>query len=527
MRSLIILFLSLSPGLLAAGAKDVDSKVQKVTIFLNQAEVMRSASLGIGPETTQLVFGGLSSQLDANSIQVRGKGDFIILGTSFRNNYLTEENPSQKVQELKDLIAATEQKLASNSNQISALKAEEDLLKANKVIKGESQSLSVNELKTMADYFRSRLLAISDEVYGLQLKSNDLQKELQRLKNQLNEQNAQGQMVSGEVVVDISTAKSQTVTLELSYVVSGASWSPVYDLRARSGSESLELVYKAEVYQHTGETWANVKLALSTSNPSIGGSLPTVWPWYLDFFTPRAYQKSQPAERSEAPMMMGAGADMEMNESIADFTEVTESLTSINYEIDLPVTVPTGGKQVTVSIRKEDVAAEFVYQSTPKLSEKVYLMAKTKDWRSLDLLPGELNVFYEGGFVNKTYINPGSDTEEFNVSLGVDPAIQIKRSPVKDLTADQFIGNKRRIAYQYEVELGNNKPKAITVEVFDQLPITKNTDIEISQLDLAGAKLESKTGKLTWNVSLEPQARKTWKFGYEVKYPKDKQVSGL
>ena len=526
MKFIIVCFLSI--GLWSVSAKDIDSKVESVTIFLNQAQVSRSASIVIGPETDQLVFTGLSSMLDPNSVQVKGEGSFIILGTSFRQNYLTDENLPNAVITLKDQIELLEGKIANVDNQQWALKSEEDMLKANQVIKGANQNLGVNELKTMADYYRTRVQAIKDKGYELQLVRKDLDKELIKLKNQLEEQHAKEQMVSGEVVIDISTSRSQTVHLNLSYVVSGASWNPTYDFRATSSSEKIGLLYKANVYQNSGEKWENVKLTLSTSNPSIGGWLPTVRPWYLDFFSAAPYQNkvSMPAARSQAFDAMPMEEEVLM-ESVMDYTQLTEGLTAVNYEIELPVTMISGGKEITVAIREEQVDTEFLYQSTPKLSERVYLVAKTKNWQALNLLPGEMNVFYEGGFVNKTYLNPEAELDELNISLGVDQGVKITRKPERDLTNDQLIGNKRRISYQYEIKVKNTRSKSIDIEVFDQVPLSKNTDIEISEILLGGAQHNEKTGLLTWSFTLEPAMEKNMKFGYQVKYPRDKRVSGL
>jgi hypothetical protein len=35
------------------------------------------------------------------------------------------------------------------------------------------------------------------------------------------------------------------------------------------------------------------------------------------------------------------------------------------------------------------------------------------------------------------------------------------------------------------------------------------------------------TGKLTWKLKLNPSEQKVFSFGYELKYPKNKMISGL
>jgi len=65
----------------------------------------------------------------------------------------------------------------------------------------------------------------------------------------------------------------------------------------------------------------------------------------------------------------------------------------------------------------------------------------------------------------------------------------------------------------------------ITVE--DQVPVSQNSQIEVTVSDTGGARYNKETGKLTWNMILQPSETKKVVFKYEVKYPKDRQVSGL
>ena len=67
--------------------------------------------------------------------------------------------------------------------------------------------------------------------------------------------------------------------LELSYVVTGAGWQPLYDVR--SSDKDVEVTYLAQVAQNTGEDWPAVSLTLSTARPSLALVLPELDPWYL------------------------------------------------------------------------------------------------------------------------------------------------------------------------------------------------------------------------------------------------------
>jgi hypothetical protein len=41
---------------------------------------------------------------------------------------------------------------------------------------------------------------------------------------------------------------------------------------------------------------------------------------------------------------------------------------------------------------------------------------------------------------------------------------------------------------------------------------------------LSGAKIEERTGKLSWELELQPNEKKEIKTSYSVKYPKDEYI---
>ena len=65
----------------------------------------------------------------------------------------------------------------------------------------------------------------------------------------------------------------------------------------------------------------------------------------------------------------------------------------------------------------------------------------------------------------------------------------------------------------------------MTVE--EQVPISNNKDITVELLDKGGAKYTTRDGKLKWVISLKPNETKKVVYKFVVKYPKDKNISGL
>lgn len=213
--------------------------------------------------------------------------------------------------------------------------------------------------------------------------------------------------------------------------------------------------------------------------------------------------------------------------SVADYVSTIQTSLNTEFEISLPYTVSSSNKPTLVDIRNHELKAEYQYAVAPKLGGDAFLLARVTGWEELSLLPGEANVFFEGTFVAKSFIDPNNIRDTLSVSLGRDKRIVVKREKVKDLTTRKYIGTNQRETYAYEISVRNTKTEAIKITVEDQLPVSQNSQIEITATDVAGAKYNKDTGKLVWEMNLQPNETKKVVYKFEVKYPKDKIISGL
>jgi uncharacterized protein (TIGR02231 family) len=512
--------------------KALESKITDVTVFLNRAQVTRAAKTRIEAGKTTLILGGLTSNLDPQSIQVTGRGSFVLLGTSHQQNFLNELNQPKAIKALKDSLAFFQKEIGSINVQKEILNKEEQMMLSNQKIGGANQNLTAAELKAMADFYRTRLneIAVLRTKYDEKIsKLNDRQ---QKLQLQLNSQNELFNRNTSEIVISVSAETITAVELEVSYVVANANWFPVYDLRAVNTKQPIQLNYKANVQQSTGEDWRNVHLKLSTTNPSLGGLKPELNPWYLNF-----YQPQTPIGRALMGRVAGIqisstpAAEMkyeaEDSETIDNYTTTIQTSLATEFDISLPYSVASSSKPTLVDIRKYDVKADYLYASAPKLDNDAFLLAKVTGWEEYNLLPGEANIFFEGTFVGKSYIDPTSVKDTLSVSLGRDKRIVVKREKLKDLTSRNFIGSTKKETYAYEVTVRNTKSESIKIVLEDQIPVSQNTQIEVNMLENVGAKFNKDSGKLSWEMELKPNETRKLTYKFEVKYPKDKQVSGL
>jgi hypothetical protein len=113
------------------------------------------------------------------------------------------------------------------------------------------------------------------------------------------------------------------------------------------------------------------------------------------------------------------------------------------------------------------------------------------------------------------------------VSLGRDEKISVKRNVLQDLSKKQTIGNNVKETKGFEILVKNNKSTPVDIEILDQVPISRNKEIEVTLEESEGAVYMKDYGKLLWKVNLKQGESKKIKFTFSVKYPKNRVISGI
>lgn len=278
-----VIFTLLCIPFLIFGADKVPSKIKAVTVYQNSAEITRQAVFTIKNGTSELIFSGLSSKIDESSIQVSGLQATSILSISYDINYLDKPIVDTEIEEITTQIESLELKVAMFKNKIAGLDEEELVITSNRAVSSKSQNLDIEKLKTISTYYRERVTAIRNEIFTTNLKINELNLIIKDYKNQLAEKNSIPTKPKGEISIKFDAPITSTLTLEIKYNVQDAGWIPNYDIKSNKLNDPLQFIYKAHVFQKTGENWDDVALTLSSGNPNIFTVKPTVHTDYLNF----------------------------------------------------------------------------------------------------------------------------------------------------------------------------------------------------------------------------------------------------
>jgi uncharacterized protein (TIGR02231 family) len=510
--------------------KSVTSRAAEVKVYLSGAQVTRTASLTIEPGVTVFVLEGLSQHIQPATIQVNGRGNFMIMDVSHQINYLRVRQKSREVLILEDSLKILQEQLEFERGMLWVSKEEESLLLANKNLGGAQTGVRSADLKDAADLFRNRLREIKVRQLELGKKIKSLEEAILAIRNQLNTLQGIPNPPTSDIFVKVSASVKTTGTLEINYFTGGAGWQPLYDLRAGRIGEPVEVISKANVFQDTGEKWEKVKLSISSANPVQSGVKPILQPWYLGFYEPTpqriSSRRSLSPESAKSYEMMAVAPEDEMLESLsmADYTISFETLVSFEFQVAIPYTLPSDNKKYTVDLQKLSFPAEFEYQCVPKIDTDVFLVAKVSGWENQSLLPGEMQLFFEGTYVGKSFLNSGATSDTLQISLGRDKGISLQRTRLPEYTERRFLGQNRIESRGWEIVARNNKSMPVNLMIEDQLPVSTNKEIEITPGDSSGADFNKETGKIIWRMELKPSESKIFRTNYSVKYPRNKKI---
>lgn len=552
-----------SEGLLKASVsneKTLKSTPEKVTIYLQGAQVFRLANINLIKGDNYVVFEGLENNIDPSSIQAGGSGNCIITEVQHVVKYpeaekikISGDAKFQKaLKNMNDSITILDYILEEQQNRKLVLETEKSVLLNYSLYKGTSRKDSILLLKDGLSFLRDKLNNIYSELMKIkkeqaktqELKSN-LQARIQVLQIDLNNQTTTSNInevnkPDYRIALTINSDFATNVQLKLNYYVSNAGWTPFYDLRTNGADKGISLTYKGNVKQMTGVDWNNVKITLSTGNPKQNFNIPELNQWtigdYISMNQDRM-NKNKNLSSSNTTMFASPSISSKGNETYAwstddvkdeedisftyEYTSKDLNMIQAEFEISLPYNIPSDNKNHMVSVSQKELETQYVYKTVPKIDPTAFLTARISGWEDMNLLPGNATVYFDGTYIGQTYLNTGVVSDTLELSLGQDKNVVVKRSKSKDKSKEKFLDNDKMYTFAYEIFIRNGNNKAIAIEIIDQLPTTKNNKIKIEAEDLDGANLDENTGKLLWRKTVKAKDNKKITFTYQIKSPKE------
>ncbi len=582
------IFLVAALSLLAMNVAHADTrhklKIEAATIYLSGASLTSTAHIDLLRGENEILFTNVAGYINTSGIIVNATNGVVVEATNFRNDYLAPEVPSARIKQINDSIDILADSKSFIHTKIATLNEQVTVLQANREVRSDAKGLSVAELSKMLDLIGNKLGAYIDERNRQERLLRKVDERIEKLRLQLGEEQKKGVMPGGQLLIKFYTDAPVNTDITITYTVPNAGWTPIYDIMADAVNAPVKLFYKASVYQNSGVSWDNIRLSLSTGNPSEGVQAPVMNPWYVALYVPVAAQMQQspyviagykkelvsrdnpgrtvltsedikvlpntevsdmvglaPAlyqsqrgsgvnvggARSSGTLYVIDGVQVQDQASINQYTSVNDMGVNTVFDIDLPYTIQSDGKRQLVAIKKHELPATYRYYAAPKLDKDVFLQAQVTNWEDMNLLPGQTNIFYEGIYIGQGYLEIRHTKDTLLISLGRDKKVMVNRESDKKVRSVKTIGTNVRETFAYSITVRNTRKEPINLVILDQVPVSNDKSVVVEDIDRPESEFNETTGFMTWKFSVKPAEVKKIGFGFAVKYPKGKSVAGL
>ena len=527
------------------------TQVTAATVFPDRARVTRTGRTSLEVGVQRLEVTTLPLVLLPDSVRASGRGTARakLVGVSTRREHFVE-TPAEAVRDLEQQILAAEDADNDLLAQIAVVEKEQRYLEG---LAGQSEMFArglalrnrtPEEQGAIFDFVSQRSRALQAEQLAFNRQRRDLAKALDRLRRELKAVQSARPRQRYIAVVEVDVVAAGDFELELTYVVTGASWQPLYDLRLTDSG--LDLTYLGQVAQNTGEDWPGVKLALSTARPSLTLVIPELQPWYL---RPRPPLREVARAKRNAPMQAlmaapfpatspaptarqaaGAGPEPQpVEEMLADEAVVSESGASLTYALAGVADVPGNNEPRKVTVATLRLQPDLTYITAPKLEAVCYRRAEIKNTSTYSFLPGPAQLFEGEEYLGATALEFVAPGQTFALALGADERLRVERELVaRDVDKAFIIGDRRRVRYAFTITLENLRETPQSVVVLDQLPVAQDEQIRV-KLDSADPNPteQSELNTLEWKLVLDKGAKRVLRFDFNVEHPRTMDVIGL
>ncbi|HOZ29744.1 MAG TPA: DUF4139 domain-containing protein [Bacteroidales bacterium] len=526
MKHLTILIIAVISMMQLYGQSPVTSKanINEVTVYLYGAEVKAKSTVNLTKGRGIFEIHNISSQAINNSVQISNNQNIEILSVSVEDYSDDAEKIFPEIKRMNDSVKIISNKITAYNNEKSSFEAEKEHLVKNLYIGGSDVGVNITDMKAASTYYRERTLAIKQEMTRIDDLINKENEKLSDIYLRKNKILVENNMNFKKIIIEYETESAITANFEISYISGKCGWAPTYDLKAKEIGEPVLMKYKAKVFNNTGIAWTSVKMKLSTGDPLQGASAPTISTWDLNYNDPAPgkgiYDNAIKQEYRQFESEQYAVMDEQINYNTVAVSEI-----SVEFEIAKNYNIPADGKPYTIDVTEYTLTADFSYYAIPKFESNVYLIGKIIGWESLNLIDGDMNVYFGETYLGVSKLNTSSLNDTLELSFGRDKQISIKRNRIEEFSKKSLLGNSRKESFQYDIIVKNNRKVDITISIVDQVPISRESEIEVTVGELSGGEHNTVTGKVAWNTTLKPGESKKYSFGYSVKYPKEQTVN--
>lgn len=536
-------------------SKTIDTHICEVTVYNDQALVIRRGVVHLTGEERELVIDQLPITLLSESVRVSGTGTVAVRLLGVRTERVYETKPVvQEIAQLTQDIGQLEDQKRQLQDLLSLLNLQRTFVKnlSNQYLERLTRSqtpepIDLNQIRELLDFVGQQYNDFSGAIAQREKDSQQVSNQLQALRQQLQQFSTLNTQENLSLIVTVEPSDAGEFELEVSYIVQQASWIPLYDLRFLPAHKKVNLSYLAQVKQTTGEDWQSVALTLSTAKPGLGTLPPKLTPWYIDIHTPNSpdYKgmrtRGQPDSTMPSTLLANLpfpgttiaqetvlDAEREFALAQAALAEISKQGGIATFEVSGSGNIPSDGTTHKTPIFNEDYSCRIEYIAIPRLVNYAYLQATIANPLSgVTLLAGQANIFRDNTFVGTTQLHHIAPGQEFKLNLGIDEGLKIERDLVERQVDKKLIGNHRRTTYAYRILITNLLEQSVPVTLIEQLPVSRNEQIKVRLIRTNPQIQASEMGILEWSLTLAPLCNEEVYYQFTIEHPPELPLVGL
>ncbi len=281
-----------------------------------------------GKGLTEIVVTPLPAQTVDSSLYAEGTGGLRVLSTRYRTRAIKEDTRKE--------VRAREEQLRALKLDAERMQKEQQVIEQNLQLLTKLENFTSVTMQHLAEkglLNSEATLTLTKYVMDSRAEKSTAQVAVQQklvanaeatgfLTRELSELAAGSSRTERDAVIVVDRG-DVAGKVRLNYLVTAATWRPLYRFRAGAENEAVQLEYLAAIEQQTGEDWTEVDVTLSTAQPQLNATPPELLALDLTLVgkgalvgapqnTPGENQQSVAQPGTVAGMMGGAMGGMGM-----------------------------------------------------------------------------------------------------------------------------------------------------------------------------------------------------------------------
>jgi hypothetical protein len=255
-----------------AAPKIASSRIDKVTVYPSNALVTREVDVPDGTGLVELTITPMPDRIVPSTMYSEAGDGLRVLTTRFTTRVVLEDT-SEARRTLESDLEKVQVVASKIDSDLSSLQKNMDLLTKLETV-AQTGRHSGDEVIAMSKYVMEERTKMAKEIVAVQELKRLNAIQLNFIARKMGELGRGSGKMERDAIIVVDREAGKGGKIRLNYLVSAVTWRPEYKVRAGKVSEDVQVDYQANLMQHSGEDWNQVKMTLSTAQPLLNASPP-------------------------------------------------------------------------------------------------------------------------------------------------------------------------------------------------------------------------------------------------------------